>query len=91
MLSRSTLPDIKTVVSKLKFMATLENEVDAEYFMVLVSPLLHKALREPYKTIYGSLLEAIARDEEDHKRIVSNIVRSLEENKNKTPETKQAL
>jgi hypothetical protein len=79
MFSRGTLPDIKTVVSKLKFLATLENDVDAEYFMMLVSPLLHKVLREPYKTIYGSLLEAIVRDEEDHKRIVANIVSSLEE------------
>ncbi len=74
----NTAPDIKTIINKLRFMATLENDVDAEYFMILVSPVLHKVLREPYKTIYGSVLEAIVRDEEDHKRIVSNIVNRLE-------------
>ncbi|WP_143522215.1 ferritin family protein [Pyrodictium delaneyi] len=65
------------LVDKLRLLASMENDIDAEYFMALVSPLLSRVLQEPHRSIYEPLLEAIARDEEDHKRIVSNIITVL--------------
>jgi len=67
------------LIEKLKFLAAMENDIDAEYFMVLVSPLLPKVLQEPYRSIYEPLLEAITRDEEDHKRIINSIITVLAE------------
>ncbi|BES80590.1 hypothetical protein [Pyrodictium abyssi] len=69
--------DRAQLVEELRFLAGMESDIDAEYFMELVSPLLSSVLQEPYRSVYGPLLEAIARDEEDHKRIVVSMISAL--------------
>ena len=74
---KSGTMDKAQLVEGLRFLAGMESDIDAEYFMELVSPLLSSVLQEPYRSVYGPLLEAIARDEEDHKRIAASMITVL--------------
>ena len=71
------ISDRAKLVEIFKFLAGMESDIDAEYFMELVSPLLATILQEPYKSVYGPLLEAIARDEENHRRLVTSMINVL--------------
>lgn len=74
---KSGVTDKAQLIEGLKLLAGMESDMDAEYFMELVSPLLSSVLQEPYRSVYGLLLEAIARDEEDHERIVASMIDML--------------